>query len=94
MRSEDHSMIAKAAAASTAVRSTITDVSTRRPSHVMATSPGRSASQTAPNTQEPQKQEIEGQILNHRAGPSQALRVERWGLPLRRCAPKGSGTGR
>ena len=45
----DHSKVTATAIATTATSATITEVSTRVPCQVMATSPGRSASQTAPN---------------------------------------------
>ena len=47
-RSADHSTASNAAAASTIAMSTISEVSMCRPCHMIATSPGRSASQTAP----------------------------------------------
>src|SRR5438445_8363297 len=52
-RTRDHSIAVTAATAATATASTMTEVSIRWPSHVMATSPGRSASQTAPNANSP-----------------------------------------
>ena len=44
----DHSRTAATTTAATAATSTITEVSMRQPCQVMATSPGRSANQTAP----------------------------------------------
>ena len=45
----DHSSTAATATAAAAAISTMTEVSTRSPCQVMTTSPGRSASHTAPN---------------------------------------------
>ena len=52
-------MTASTATAATATISTITEVSMRQPCQVMATSPGRSANQTAPNGQERDDDEID-----------------------------------
>ena len=48
-RAIDHSSTAATATAAAAAISTMTEVSTRSPCQVMTTSPGRSASHTAPN---------------------------------------------
>src|SRR5436190_4232952 len=48
-RTSDHSIVVTAATAASATTSTMTEVSMRCPSQVMTTSPGRSATHTAPN---------------------------------------------